>query len=42
MLKGEADKKELKQALGKTVIEMHEKCDEIQAGFLKMANRTGA
>ena len=42
MLKGKAEKKELKHALGKTVLEMHEKCDEIQTGFLKLANKSGS
>lgn len=41
LLKDDADRKELKQALGKTVIEMHGKCDKIQAGFLKLANESG-
>jgi len=41
LLKGDADREELKQALGKTVIEMHGKCDKIQAGFLKLANESG-
>ena len=41
MLKGEADKQELKQTLGTTVIEMHVKCDKIQARFLKLANESG-
>ena len=41
MLKGEADNRELKQALGKTVAETHGKCDNIQADFLKLANESG-
>ena len=41
MLKGEADKQELKQTLGKTVIKMHAKCHKIQADFLKLANESG-
>jgi len=41
LLKSDADREELKQALGKTVIEMHTKCDKIQAGFLKLANESG-
>lgn len=40
-MKGEADKRELKQTLGKTVVEMHAKCDNVQADFLKLANESG-
>lgn len=42
MLKGDASRKELKQALGKAVVEMHQKCDETQKYFLKLANMSGS
>jgi len=41
LLKSNANRQELKQALGKTVVEMHAICDKIQTGFLKLANESG-
>ncbi|KAL9969164.1 hypothetical protein ACROYT_G021341 [Oculina patagonica] len=40
-LKGDASRKDLKQALGKAVMELHDKCDKTQSYFLKMANMSG-
>lgn len=42
LLKGDASYEDVKKTLGKAVIELHGKCDEIQREFLRHANKSGS